>query len=125
MRLLLDELCAPGIAEALRARGHDAVSLQDPAYAHLRGRPDADVLAAAALEQRGVVTDNARHFLPIHRDLVAVGRTEHGLVLVSNRSFPRHRPDVFVRVMVHALDLLLATDDAEPDGRVVWLSAEG
>jgi hypothetical protein len=125
MRLLLDELCPPGIVEALRARGHDVVSLHDASHAHLRGRPDHDVLAAAALEGRAVVTDNARHFLPIHRDLVAVGRTQHGLVLFSNRSFPRHRPDVFVRAMVHALDRLLATDDAEPDGRVVWLSAEG
>lgn len=124
MRLLLDELCPPGIAEALRARGHDVVSLHDPSHAHLRGRPDTDVLAAAAQEGRAVVTDNARHFLPIDRDLVALGRTGHGLVLFSNHSFPRHRPDAFVRTMVRTLDRLLATDGAEPDARIVWLSAD-
>jgi predicted nuclease of predicted toxin-antitoxin system len=124
MRLLLDEVCPPGIAEAPRARGHDVVSLHDAPYRHLRGATDAELLAAAADEARAVVTDNARHFLPLHRESVARGRTAQGLVLFANRSFPRHRPDVFVRALVAALDELLAAEgrDAESDGRVVWLS---
>jgi predicted nuclease of predicted toxin-antitoxin system len=125
MRLLLDELCPPGIAEALRGRGHDVVSLHDPSHRHLRGRPDREVLVAAANERRAVVTDDARHFLPIHRDLLAVGRTQHGLVCCSNRSFPRHRADVFVRAMVRALDeLLTASGDEPPAGHVVWLGPD-
>lgn len=125
MRLLLDELCPPGIAEALRERGHDVVSLHDPTHAHLRGRSDAVVLAAAADEGRAVVTENARHFLPLHRELVARGDTRHGLVLFSNRSFPRHRPDLFVRAVVRGLDAMLADLDGGPDGRVVWLRPAG
>jgi hypothetical protein len=126
MRLLLDELCPPGIADALRERGHDVVSLHDPAHAHLRGRSDTAVLAAAAEEHRAVVTDDARHFLPLHRALIARGETRHGLVLFSNRSFPRHRPDLFVRAMVRELDALLDADsDGEPDGRIVWLRPAG
>ena len=125
MRLILDELCPPGIAEALRSRGHDVVSLHDPTHAHLRGRSDAEVLAAAATELRAVVTDNARHFLPLHRELIARGETRHGLVLFSNRSFPRHRPDTFVRAMVRELDELLDVADGDPDGRVVWLRPAG
>lgn len=130
MRLLLDEMCPPGIAEALRDRGHDVVSLHDPSHRHLRGASDGAVLAAAADEGRAVVTDNARDFLPLHRELVARGRTDHGLVLFANRSFPRHRPDVFVRSMVQALDALLDADavvgpddgrTAGPDGQVRWL----
>jgi predicted nuclease of predicted toxin-antitoxin system len=124
MRLLLDELCPPGIVEALRARGHDVVSLHDPSHRHLRGVSDEELLAAAAVDGRMVVTDNARHFLPLHRQFVARGRTGHGIVLFTNRSFPRHRPDVFVRALVAALDVLLAAEDRgrRPDGRVVWLS---
>jgi len=124
MRLLLDELCPPGIAEALRARGHDVVSLHDPSHRHLRGVSDEELLAAAAVDGRAVVTDNARHFLPLHRRSVARGRTGHALVLFTNRSFPRHRPDVFVRALVAALDVLLAAEEhaSDPDGRVVWLS---
>jgi hypothetical protein len=123
MRLLLDELCPPGIAEALRVRGHDVVSLHDVSHRHLRGSSDAAVLTAAADEGRAVVTDDARHFLPLHRERVARGRTDGGLVLFSNRSFPRHRSDVFVRAMVQALDALLAAAVHEAEGQVVWLDA--
>jgi nucleoside-diphosphate-sugar epimerase len=124
MRLLLDELCPPGIAEALRERGHDVVSLHDPSHRHLRGQPDATVLAAAADEHRSVVTDDIRDFLPLHRELIARAPARHGLVLFTDRSFPRHRSDVFIRTMVAALDDLLASsiDDVD-DGRVIWLSA--
>ena len=124
MRLLLDELCPPGIAEALRARGHDVVSLHDASHRHLRGVTDAELLAAAADEGRAVVTDNARHFLPLQRGSMTRGRTGHGLVLFANRSFPRQRPDVFVRALVAALGELLDAEEggSQPDGRVVWLS---
>jgi hypothetical protein len=45
-------------------------------------------------------------------------------VLFANRSFPRHRPDAFVRALVAALDELLGAEErgSGPDGRVVWLS---
>jgi hypothetical protein len=127
MRLLLDELCPPGIAEALRARGHDVVSLHDASHRHLRGATDAELIAAAADEGRAVVTDNPRHFLPLHRESVARGRTAQGLVLFANRSFPRHRPDAFVRALVAALDELVDAEEhgSGPDGRVVWLSPAG
>jgi nucleoside-diphosphate-sugar epimerase len=124
MRLLLDELCPPGIAEALRERGHDVVSLHDPSHRHLRGLPDANVLAAAADEHRAVVTDDIRDFLPLHRELIARAPGRHGLVLFTNRSFPRHRPDPFIRAMVAPLDDLLTSNIGDaPDGRVIWLSS--
>jgi hypothetical protein len=47
LKPLLDEMHAPAVAAELRARGHDVASVHDPAYAHLAGAPDADVVAAA------------------------------------------------------------------------------
>ena len=40
MKLLLDEMYAPAIAEQLRARGHDVASVHDAAYRVLEGEPD-------------------------------------------------------------------------------------
>ena len=112
----------PEVAEALRARGHDVVSLHDPSHHHLRGQPDGVVLATASEEHRAVVTDDIRDFLPLHRELVARAPARHGLVLFTNRSFPRHHPDAFLRAMVAALDdLLTSSVEATPDGRVIWL----
>jgi hypothetical protein len=63
-------------------------------------------------------------FLPLHRELMARTPARHGLVLFTNRSFPRHRSDVFIRAMVAALDdLLTSSIDDVDDGRVIWLSA--
>jgi hypothetical protein len=100
------------------------VSLHDASHRQLRGMSDAELLVTAADQGRAVVTDDARHFLPLHRESLARGRAGNGLVLFANRSFPRHRPDAFVRSLVVALDALLDGEghDAQPDGRVVWLS---
>ena len=57
-------------------------------------------------------------------DTAPIRPKQDGLVLFSNHSFPRHRPDAFVRTMVRTLDRLLATDGAEPDARIVWLSPD-
>ena len=71
------------------------------------------------------MTENARHFLSLHRELVVRGDRRHGLVLFSSRSFTRHRPDLFVRAMVRGLDALLADLDGGPEGRAVWLRPAG
>lgn len=66
-RLLLDEMFAPQIAEALRRRGHDVVALvADP---ELRALPDPEVYEWAGGQRRRVVTENVKDF----RVLVAPG----------------------------------------------------
>jgi len=121
MRLLLDELCPRGVAEGLRQRGHDVVSLHDTSHRHLRGHRDEDVLNAASEERRAVVTDNVGDFLSIHRQWLARGHPHHGLVLFTNRSFPRHRPDRFVRSMLHALGELLESHPGAGLEATSWL----
>jgi hypothetical protein len=63
LRLLLDELYAPAIAVALRARGHDVVSAHE-AEPTLLAAPDEEVLAAGAAAARALVTENVRDFRP-------------------------------------------------------------
>ncbi len=64
--LFADENVSRGLAEALRALGHDVLT------AHQAGRanqkiPDADQLAHATLLGRAVLTNNRRHFHRLHR----------------------------------------------------------
>ena len=62
MRLLLDELFPAAVAQQLRTRGHDVVSIHDPVYRRLEGAPDAEVFATAVAEERVVVTENVPRF---------------------------------------------------------------
>ena len=62
MTLLLDEMYSPVVAEQLRARGHDAVSVHDPEYRYLEGAPDEEIFAAALAEERALVAENVPDF---------------------------------------------------------------
>lgn len=122
MKLLLDEMFVGAVAVALRARGHDVVSVVDD-RSDLRNRPDAEVFNAAQEEQRAVVTENVADFVAVASAYQQDLRSHWGLILTSNRSFPRHRPEHAVKMLVAALDALLATraDDDKPTSEVVWL----
>ena len=58
MKLLLDEMYPATIAEQLRTRGHQAVSVQEPDYRRLEGAPDEDAWACALADGRALVTEN-------------------------------------------------------------------
>lgn len=94
MRLVLDELYSRQIAEELRDRGHDVVSLSDGP--ELVGIGDADLLAWATAERRAIATNNAVDFLPLMQ-----GEDHFGLLLTSDRSLPRSRETIglFVKVL--------------------------
>lgn len=122
MRLILDEMIGAVVAEQLRARGHDAVAVQEPGQAHLRGEDDCALLAHAHDERRAVVTDNVPDFLRCHADRIAAGERHHGLLLFSNTSFPRHRYDLFVGNIIAALERALESHLVDDDsGWVRWL----
>jgi predicted nuclease of predicted toxin-antitoxin system len=108
MRLLLDEMYSPTLAEQLRARGHDVASLHDPAYRTLEGEPDELVWAAAIADERVLVTENVQDFRRIEADALARGQPTARLVFTSNRQFPRGEPATLGR-LVTALDALLVT----------------
>jgi len=107
VKLLLDEMFPPAIAEQLRARGHDVVSVHDPEYRRLEGAPDEEISAAALAEERVLVTENVPDFRRLEADALARGEMSAVLIFTSNRQFPRGEPGTVGRLVV-ALDGVLS-----------------
>lgn len=111
MRLLLDEMYAPRIAEQLRARGRDVASVHDLEYRTLEGAPDEEVWAAALAADRVLVTENVQDFRRIETDALARGQPAARLIFTTDRQFPRGDPAT-IGQLVTSLDALI---DTEPD----------
>jgi predicted nuclease of predicted toxin-antitoxin system len=120
LKLLIDEMYPPVIAERLREAGHDAISVLD--HPDVVGQDDLRVWEFAASNRRAIVTENAADFLFITRSQPAVGDAVPTLIVTSNRSFSRHQGSFIGR----ALRALSALCDEHPDddpqvGAVHWL----
>jgi predicted nuclease of predicted toxin-antitoxin system len=121
VKLLLDEHYSPEIARQLRTRGHDVVAVA--ARADLVGLSDDELLRRMAQEQRAIMTNNVKDFMPL-ATRAAQGADDHcGLLFTSDRSMPR-RSDAIGR-FVAALDAILQRHQGEDSYRnqVQWLSA--
>jgi hypothetical protein len=106
VRLLLDEMYSAVVAEQLRIRRHDVVSVHDPDHRRLEGVPDEAVFAAALAEERALVTENVPDSRRLEDDALMRGEAHAVLVFTSNRQFPRGEPATIGR-LVEALDALL------------------
>jgi predicted nuclease of predicted toxin-antitoxin system len=106
LRLILDEMYPATVAEHLRARGHDVVSLHDQDFRRLEGAPDVEVFEAAIAEQRVLVTENVPDFRRLEADALANGAPSQPLICTTNRQFPRGEAGTVGRLGV-ALDALL------------------
>jgi hypothetical protein len=104
LKLLIDEMYPPAIAEQLRERGGDVEAVT--ARSELRGLPDADIFAWAQQERRAVVTENIADFSVIADGHDRRGQQHHGLVLVAPAAYPRGDARTIGR-MVTGLDRLL------------------
>ena len=124
MRLLIDEMYPPAIAEQLGKAGHDAISVQEDPEA--RALDDSAVCGLALSAGRALVTENAADFLGILRYRAATGDPAPALVITSNRSFPRHSA-VFVGQAVRALCAFCETHQGADaaSGAVYWLQPPG
>jgi hypothetical protein len=101
--LLLDEMFSNVIAEQLRTKGHDVISVvANPALVAL---PDEQILAHAATDGRALVTANIKDFMPLDARYRAAGQVHHGLILVSSKAFPQNRS--FTAAIATALEALL------------------
>ena len=92
MKLLLDEMYPPAVAEQLRARGHDVVSVHEANYRRLESAPDEKLFAAALAEDRALVTENVPDFRRLDAEALARGEPHAVLIFTSNRQFPRGQP---------------------------------
>ena len=119
LRLLVDEMYPPAIAEQLRDRKHDVEAVTE--RPELRALADTDLFALAQHEQRAVVTENNDDFSVIASGYDQRGQAHHGLVLVPPGSYPLGRAGTIGR-MVTELDMLLAErPEATPTSMRHWL----
>jgi predicted nuclease of predicted toxin-antitoxin system len=116
--LLLDEMFSDTIAQQLRTKGFDIVSVV--AHPALVALPDDQILAYATTEGRALVTANIKDFMPLDSRYRTAGQAHPGLILVSTKTFPQNRG--FTTAITTALETLLrATDKVQP-GQVLFLT---
>ena len=95
MKLLIDEQYADEIAAELWAVGHGAVTVSEQ---QIKSIDDEPLLELAWSENRALLTNNARDFLPIVVRWATSGRDHCGLLLTSDSSMPRHKGTIGVYV---------------------------
>ena len=106
MKVLLDEMYSGTIAQQLRERGHDVVSVHDAEYRRLEGAPDEEIFVFAATEGRALVTENVPDYRRLEAGALARGEDAPKLIFTTNRQFPRGDPATVGRLVL-ALDALL------------------
>jgi Domain of unknown function (DUF5615) len=116
--LLLDEMFSDAIAQQLRAKGYDVVSVV--AYPALVGLPDDQILAYATAEGRALVTANIKDFMPLDSRYRAAGQAHPGLILVSTKTFLQDRG--FTTAITAALEALLSGTNKVQPGQVLFLT---
>jgi hypothetical protein len=111
VKLLLDEMLSPVIAERLRDRGHDVEAISGhPQHAALSDR---DVMDLARAERRAVVTNNVVDFRPLHHEAVAPGGSGHYGMVFMPGSYRRTKADI--GRIVRALEAKLAEYPGDRD----------
>jgi hypothetical protein len=90
--LLLDEMFAPALATALRAQGHDVLSIAE--RVDMRAMTDPDVFAWVLAVPCWLLTENVKDFRPLLLQALQTGTATpegFGLLFTSSRAFPRSR----------------------------------
>lgn len=113
MRLLLDEMYPPALADGLNAAGIDAITV---AALGLAGRPDPEVFAAAVADGDALLTENVKDFTRLAADCVTGGGHHRGLLIALSSRFSR-RP-AGIPALITAVK---AVADEPLDDRIVFL----
>lgn len=124
MKLLLDEMWTPTIAQQLRGRGHDVAAIKEAELARrYGGRPDDEVFASAQDDGFTIVTDNIADYEQARLTWESSGRAHQGLVYALDPPFNRHRGEAVIGQMVKALDRFLLSSEStgSPFNRVHYL----
>lgn len=116
--LVLDEMLSDHIAQQLRVKGYDVISVvADPAMV---GLPDEQVLAYATTQGRALVTATIKDFVPLDGRYRAAGQPHAGLILVSTKAFPQSRG--FPSAITASLATLLSGTAKIQPGQVLFLA---
>jgi predicted nuclease of predicted toxin-antitoxin system len=87
VKLLLDEMHSPSIADALAEESWDVMAVAS--IPDLRGMPDADLLAYATANGRAVVTENIVDFALLTSQWATENRPHAGLIYTNPKRFNR------------------------------------
>ena len=87
VKLLLDEMHAPGVAVQLTSESFDVVAVA--AQPGLRGMSDEELLAYASTEQRALVTENVADFMPLATQWAGEHKPHSGLIFTNPKRFNR------------------------------------
>jgi hypothetical protein len=118
--LLLDEMFTDDIAQQLRTKDYDVISvIADPALA---GLPDDQILAYVTTEGRALVTANIKDFIPLDTRYRAADQSHAGLILVSTKTFPQNLG--FPSAVATALAVLLSGTTKIQSGQVLFLTRD-
>jgi predicted nuclease of predicted toxin-antitoxin system len=98
LRFLLDEDMSPRVAEGLRARGIDVVSVHEIGRGNRR-IPDEERLAYATSEARVFVTYNRGDFQALDAAWRRQGRQHAGILWCLERSIPRRAIGDLIRAV--------------------------
>lgn len=118
MRFVIDEMFSPDTASQLRDAGHDAVHLID---VRLDGSDDGTVLSWAVAQDRVLVTENARDFVPLLDRRIAAGKSVCAVVVALKKNLPREAARM-TNALAQGLEAW-AKDHREPFPHVHWLTA--
>ena len=118
MRLLLDEMLSPVIAEQLREGDHEVLAIKGSVH---EGLSDPEVMDLARSEHRAVVTNNLVDFRPLHNEAVIPGGQGHwGMVFMSS-SYRRTKADTGAIVEGLAAKLAEFPEDDSLVDSETWL----
>ncbi|HEX5466045.1 MAG TPA: DUF5615 family PIN-like protein [Candidatus Limnocylindrales bacterium] len=113
MRLLLDEMYSPALAEALHRRGIEAHTVRERGLA---GQSDDGILAAAATEGLTVLTENVADVAGLAAARIAAGQHPAGVLIALSSRFSRRPAGVPVLVVA-----IVAVADQPLDDRTNYL----
>ena len=111
MKLLLDEMMSPVIAQELRRRGHHVESVAGNTGREAMSDPEVLVLARA--EHRAIATNNLRDYRPLHVEAIVPGGNGHFGIIFIPGNYRRTRADTG-RIIV-ALEAILVKHPGETD----------
>lgn len=118
VKLILDEMHAPGIAKSLTDESFDVIAVA--AQTGLRGIPDEDLLSYATAQGRAVVTENVSDYMPLATQWAGGGKAHAGVIFTNPRRFSR-ATSAYPGNLIVALQEFLTSPPITGESWIWWL----